>query len=120
MTGVYFLYKKDEVVYVGQSVDIERRITEHPDKKFDSFKYIECNVDELDSLEERCIKEIKPKYNKAYLVKTNRLFNDFTTFSIRLLPEDIQRVRTYFERRGLKLTQGIRMIIKEYMEREGI
>ena len=44
----------------------------------------------------------------------------FDTLTIRLLPEDIQQLRFYFERRGITVSQGIRMIIKEYMEREGI
>ena len=42
------------------------------------------------------------------------------TFSIRINADDKERLQIYFENRGLKLTQGIRMIIKEYMEREGI
>ena len=42
------------------------------------------------------------------------------TFSIRIDSQDRERLQRYFESRGLKLTQGIRMIIKEYMERQGI
>ena len=42
------------------------------------------------------------------------------TFSIRIDNQDRERLQRYFKNRGLKLTQGIRMIIKEYMEKEGI
>ena len=42
------------------------------------------------------------------------------TFSIRIDDRDRESLQRYFENRGLKLTQGIRMIIKEYMERQGI
>jgi len=42
------------------------------------------------------------------------------TFSIRIDDRDRERLRRYFESRGLKLTQGIRMIIKEYMNKQGV
>jgi len=45
---------------------------------------------------------------------------ELETFSIRLTPEDKRNLREYFERRSLSLSQGIRMIIKEFMEREGV
>lgn len=40
--------------------------------------------------------------------------------SIRLRPEDIERLREYFESRDLTLSQGIRTVIKDFMERQGI
>ena len=42
------------------------------------------------------------------------------TFSIRIDNKDRERLQRYFESQGLKLTQGIRMIIKDFMERQGI
>lgn len=41
-------------------------------------------------------------------------------FLIRLSGKDKLKLRIYFHNKGLKLSQGIRMIVKEYMEREGI
>jgi len=40
--------------------------------------------------------------------------------SIRLLPEDIERLREYFASRDLTLSQGIRTTIKDFMEKQGI
>ena len=45
---------------------------------------------------------------------------DLETFSIRLRPADKKRLQAYFERRGLSLSQGIRTILKDFMERQGI
>ena len=41
-------------------------------------------------------------------------------FSLRLHRKDMELLRVYFKTMGLNLSTGIRMIIKEYMEREGI
>jgi len=66
--GVYFLKKKSEVVYVGQSINIAQRISDHQrekEKDFDSFDYVECSVDNLNSNETFFIHYYNPKYNKV-------------------------------------------------------
>ena len=40
--------------------------------------------------------------------------------SIRLRAEDIERVRIYFKNRDLTLSQGIRSIVKDFIETRGI
>lgn len=41
--GIYFLIKKTKVVYVGQSINIEKRINSHKrNKNFDRVYTIEC------------------------------------------------------------------------------
>ena len=45
---------------------------------------------------------------------------DLETFSIRLSPEDKKRLHRYFKNRDIGLSQGIRIIIKDFMERQGI
>lgn len=66
-SGVYFLLREREVVYVGQSVDVLHRIARHrrEGKAFDSFAYIECPVDDLDRLEALYIKAFVPRENLA-------------------------------------------------------
>ena len=50
--GVYFLVRGNSVVYVGQSINILRRVEEHRrTKAFDSFAYIICDKAELNILE---------------------------------------------------------------------
>ena len=65
--GIYFLFDKDEIVYIGQSNFIEKRIFEHTnDKSFTSWNFIEFNSNEdLNDLEADYILKHKPKYNKT-------------------------------------------------------
>lgn len=66
MIGVYFLRKGKKVVYVGQSIDIHRRIKEHKQektKKFDNFTYVECNKNLLSTTEEAFILKFNPVFN---------------------------------------------------------
>lgn len=45
---------------------------------------------------------------------------DLETFSIRLHPEDKRRLAAYFARRSTPLSQGIRQILADFMERTEI
>jgi hypothetical protein len=62
-TGVYFLVWNDEVVYVGQSVNVYSRITHHSAKEFDRYAYIPCHEDALDRLESLYIHCFRPRLN---------------------------------------------------------
>ena len=65
--GVYFLLKKDEVVYVGMSkYSIEQRLYKHNlDKEYDYAKFIEINLkDDIDTAEYVFINIFNPIYNK--------------------------------------------------------
>ena len=86
--GVYFLYDQGELVYVGQSNDIYRRISEHSHgrvkpgqtiKQFDEWKYIQCDDEELRcAVEYAFISYSHPKYNEdyRYYPKGERLFRN--------------------------------------------
>lgn len=65
--GIYFLMDKSEVVYIGQSINIDLRIAQHKrtDKEFDRTLYLECGAKELDLLEAAHIQEYQPRYNKV-------------------------------------------------------
>jgi hypothetical protein len=62
---VYFLVKGDEVVYIGQSVDVCGRITAHraSDKEFDRVFYVPFRSELLCMLEGALIRALKPKLN---------------------------------------------------------
>ena len=63
-SGVYFLIYKDEIVYIGQSKNIYKRIFDHK-IKFDSIAIIKCKgVFALKELEREYLIKFKPKYNK--------------------------------------------------------
>lgn len=72
--GIYFLIDCDEVVYVGQSVDIRSRLEQHSnagmakgtkEKNFNRFFFVNCQREELDRLEAYYILKFRPKYNIA-------------------------------------------------------
>lgn len=70
-TGVYFLIKKDEIVYIGSSFDCEMRMKDHRRNwavlRFDRMFIIPCNrlnKDERTKLEYKYIRKFSPKYNK--------------------------------------------------------
>lgn len=63
ISGVYFLIKGNEVVYVGQSVHIPSRICGHSDKDFDRYAYVPCPPEALDQLESLYIHVLRPKLN---------------------------------------------------------
>lgn len=64
-TGIYFLVKDMEVVYVGQSVDILHRISRHrrEGKDFDSYSYLLCPEAELNDMEAKYITALMPWLN---------------------------------------------------------
>lgn len=75
VSGVYFLYKDNVIVYVGESGCIFGRIKQHmDDKDFDRFTYKIIDTVEMRKVEERkFIRKHRPKYNtihnKDYEVK---------------------------------------------------
>ena len=72
--GIYMLYDKNELVYIGETNDIYRRISEHANgrrkpgqqiKEFDHWAYIECNDEKArKKFENFLILLYKPKYNE--------------------------------------------------------
>lgn len=67
-SGVYKLLHKHEIVYVGQSVDIGKRIRTHVNEKiidFDRFSIIECSEEEMMSIETVLINKYNPVYNRV-------------------------------------------------------
>jgi hypothetical protein len=73
VSGVYFLLKDQEIVYVGQSVHIPSRLDYHlrdndsitRSEFFDSYHYIECEPEHLDMLEAFFIRKFNPLFNVA-------------------------------------------------------
>ena len=65
VTGIYFLVDNANVVYVGQSVNIFSRVSQHfnDKKQFTSFAYIVCDRAILDKMESLYIHYLKPKLN---------------------------------------------------------
>lgn len=65
ISGCYFLYQNEQIIYVGISVDINKRLLQHKfDKVWDCVKYIPTNdFLEVIKLESYFINKYKPKFN---------------------------------------------------------
>lgn len=62
--GVYFLIRGNEIVYVGQSVNVPSRINQHrKDKRFDRAVYVPCTRQRVSALERHWIERLDPEYN---------------------------------------------------------
>lgn len=67
MSGVYFLLLDNRVMYVGKSVDMYCRISEHRTKgrKFTHFSVIPCPPEDLAELESKYILAFAPEGNRG-------------------------------------------------------
>ena len=64
--GLYFLIQKNEIVYIGQSLNVIARVHAHSGNKrkpFDSFAWLSCNKNELNEMETAYISFFEPIYN---------------------------------------------------------
>lgn len=63
-SGIYFLIRKDVVVYIGQTTNFKNRMYAHKNGiPHDHIKYIHCHVKMLDYYEMRWISIFNPEYN---------------------------------------------------------
>lgn len=66
--GVYFLLDQETIVYVGQSLNVMARLSDHRregQKQFNRIFVVECKIGELTHLEALYIDKFKPIYNLA-------------------------------------------------------
>lgn len=77
--GIYFLIYLGEIVYIGQSENIFKRIAEHmKSKEFDGYAFEETN-DNLNELEVDYILKLQPKLNSS--LPSNSRFISFDNFA---------------------------------------
>jgi hypothetical protein len=76
---IYFLYDKEELVYVGKTTRGVSRLLGHVNgingyglKDWTHYSYIQVERKDLDKIEKRMIREYEPKYNKQDNPKTKR------------------------------------------------
>ena len=85
-SGIYVLKKDNQIVYVGQSINVYTRILEHIVEKSKDFDEINAiyndNILNVQTMEVIIIGILKPKYNK--LIIDEQLF-------LKVLPQDIKQ-----------------------------
>ena len=71
-SGVYLLFNKGEVVYIGESGSLYSRIGTHrKNKLFDSFRVLSCKQSRRRYWEKVLIKKFLPRYNKKHTPKVS-------------------------------------------------
>jgi len=45
---------------------------------------------------------------------------EMKSYGLRLLPRDKQKFEAYWKKRGMSFSQGVRTVIKDFMERQGL
>lgn len=74
-SNIYFLIDGEEIVYVGQSLDVYSRVTAHrSNKDFTHYSHFECEKADANELEDMYITLLDPHYNKK-LNKYGRYYN---------------------------------------------
>ena len=64
--GVYYLWDGAQVIYIGSSRNVPRRISKHRSSRLDFAGYFvdECKPEQLLDMEAAAIKEFKPILNE--------------------------------------------------------
>jgi hypothetical protein len=72
--GVYILFMRNVVVYVGESINPYARVCTHikSEKKFDSFRILYCKESRKRHWEKKLIESYIPKYNKTHKIRPQR------------------------------------------------
>lgn len=111
--GVYFLYDKGELVYIGQSNNVYGRIGQHireGKKRFDDFRIYETS--DCVRLEGLLIGLLHPKYNRTEGNASGLVLERQDKFSSVIPPERIlQIIHNFEEKLGKRIT--IREVAEE-------
>jgi hypothetical protein len=76
VTGIYFLWFGNEIVYVGQSRNITQRVFQHVQdgtKRFDGLSFLPVKPSLLNKFERRYIERLLPRYNQCGIARAARL-----------------------------------------------
>jgi|SRR6478736_390618 len=70
-TGIYFLIKGSDIIYIGKTTRYPLRLKYHNQQKmdYDTVKFIECEKSKLGLYERRWIVKFEPKHNGTFLQK---------------------------------------------------
>ncbi len=66
-TGVYALYRENEVIYVGITKNIEERLKGHKDKEYDNYEILQVHSNRFYAMkhEHDLIEKFNPIHNKS-------------------------------------------------------
>lgn len=84
MGYIYYLFYKNELVYIGQTIDLPNRISSHicSDKVFDKVLYKDCPTETLTTTEIEEIKKHKPILNGSGLEREYKYSDELPMFKV--------------------------------------
>lgn len=109
MTGVYILLKGFDVIYIGQSVNMERRMKDHFLKDYDGYVLIPS--DDRGNLERYLIDLIKPSDNK-YQTGIKKVHDMYIT-NLRINPELADKVKSSAEAAKRSMNKEIELALEQ-------
>ncbi|WBO23898.1 GIY-YIG nuclease family protein [Sphingomonas abietis] len=72
-SGIYFLWRRGSLVYIGQTrTGLSRVLSHGVDKDYDSFSFVRCSTEQLDAAERSYINTFLPEYNKDWISRQRR------------------------------------------------
>jgi predicted DNA-binding transcriptional regulator AlpA len=72
-SGVYLLFEKGDLLYVGQSTNVYSRVPQHRDKPYDKVLFLPCSIEVLDVVESALIAALRPRLNGPPPIRSMRL-----------------------------------------------
>jgi len=104
--GIYNIFNKDELIYIGKTINFQSRLRNHMSTKtwkneITHISIAECkNKIDMDIYEKYYINKLNPKYNKAIV------YGEQPTFKIDELNFKIFGVNEFFKPKGSKITES--------------
>ncbi len=119
--GVYFLVGGGEVVYIGQSSRLPQRITDHRRNgvSFEQVFVVECQPDDLTSIEYRYIGQIRPPLNRQLAPVVPADTPWMKRYNVYIGDVIIERLRQRAKRDGVTVAEIIRRAIVEFLGNQG-
>lgn len=68
-SGIYFLLSDGVIVYIGKSLNVINRTTQHNNKIWEEYTYLTCKEKDLSAIEKKYIQIYSPKYNENICYK---------------------------------------------------
>ena len=118
MTGIYVFYNQNRCIYVGSSVNIEKRIRQHAHRgKFTRIEIHLCEEEELQGKEQSFIDDLKPILNRMPAGKRRkRAIIASRIAAVHTDEENIRRLDKHAERlrrsRNSLINEGIEMLLE--------
>lgn len=115
ISGIYFLHLASEIVYVGQAVDVRRRIGDHiseATKRFDAVSMTPCSVAQLNEQERYYIEQLLPRYNNCRYAKSLRLSG--------VTPSETKPWPAILQRRDVANYLGVSVEALDQLEADGL